>query len=181
MPTLKMPCFIFLTTRHNNDLEFSQTRQIPLFLQFMHVKNTTYPAPQEAKVWSPQSSGNPSPTTGTSKTHQEVDQEDRGALPSMKLSERQQDFWGPQSLQKRKKSESQTFRHPEFPNWFLYSDVGSRTAIQSLNAREMAVLTELSILRQSLGCCKKKAAQYSDNIHEHANHLKGWREFFPLR
>ena len=76
MPTLKMPCFIFLTTRHNNDLEFSQTRQIPLFLQFMHVKNTTYPAPQEAKVWSPQSSGNPSPTTGTSKTHQEVDHPD---------------------------------------------------------------------------------------------------------
>lgn len=139
MPTLKMPCFIFLTTRHNNDLEFSQTRQIPLFLQFMHVKNTTYPGPQKSKVWSPQSSGNPSPTTGTNKTHQEVDQEDRGALPSMKLSERQQDFWGPESLQKRKKSESQTFRHPEFPNWFLYSDVGSRTAIRSLNACEMAV------------------------------------------
>ena len=71
MPTLKMSCFIFLMTRHNNVLEFSQTRQIPPFLQFMHVKNTLYPAPQKAKVWSPQSSGNPSPTTGTSKTQEE--------------------------------------------------------------------------------------------------------------
>lgn len=91
MPTLKMSCFIFLMTHHNNVLEFSQIRQIPPFLQFMHVKNTLYPAPQKAKVWSPQSSGNPSPTTGTSKT-QEAAKEDRGALPSMKLSERQQDF-----------------------------------------------------------------------------------------